>query len=148
MQKPNGLNWETVTLHALGAEIADGNSGAFDLGDWVQGIFVFNLTAAATEAGDTFNLMVDVSYDGGVTYSTAGRFTEALGNGGVQREAMQLGGAYVPPAAVIVDINTDPASAAVRPMLVAPTVRARWEIVDVATADNQSFTFELLAYIR
>ena len=148
MQKPNGLNWETVALHELGAEIIDGNSGAIDLGDWVQGVFIFTLTAAATEAGDTFNLMVDVSWDGGVTWVTAGRFTEALGNGGAQKEAMQLGGAYVPPAAVIVDISTDPASAAIRPMLVGPVVRARWEIVDVATADNQSFTFELLAYIR
>ena len=148
MQKPNGQNWELIEMHALAAETLDGNSGFLDFGDWNQGLFIFTLTAAATEAGDTFNLMLDMSWDGGATWGTAGRFTEALGNGGAQKEAMQVGGAYVPPAAVIVDINTDPASAAVRPMLVAPLVRARWEIVDVATADNQSFTFELLAYIR
>ena len=148
MQKPHGLNWELITMHALAAEIIDGNSGFLDFGDWNQGLFIFTLTAAATEAGDLFNLMIDMSWDGGVTYASAGRFTEALGNGGAQKEAMQLGGAYVPPTAPIVDITADGASGSVKPMLVAPLVRARWEIIDVATADNQSFTFELLAYIR
>lgn len=43
---------------------------------------VLNVTAAATEVGDTLDVFVDCSPDGGTTWINIVHFTQVLGNGG------------------------------------------------------------------
>lgn len=56
------------------------NTAAFDL----------NLTAAATDAGDLLDVLVDTSMDGGTTWINIVHYTQLLGNGGAKRETMVI----------------------------------------------------------
>jgi hypothetical protein len=144
--KSNDFHGELTTIVESAARTADGNSGAIEVGDWQKGLFVLNITASATEAGDTLNVMIDMSYDNGVTWVTAARFTEQAGNGAANVEILQLG-ADNPTTSVVSGIQSDPASATVRPIMVSPIIRIRWEIADVATLLNQSHTFSVDALL-
>lgn len=103
--------------------------------------FDMNLTAAGTDAGDTLDIYVDTSLDGGTLWINIVHFTQLLGNGGVKRETMTINpGGNVGTA----PLNTaaDLAAAGVRHILGAQ-YRVRYVQVDADSDAANVFTVKM-----
>jgi hypothetical protein len=107
-------------------------------------VFMLNLTAAATEAGDTLDVYVDLSLDAN-TWFNAIHYTQMLGNGGAKIFVAEL----THPTAGVADINvtSDAAANAVR-NLWAPNVRVGYATTDANANVNAIFTFRLDCYLQ
>lgn len=135
-----------VTLAASAARTANGNATPVtDLGHMRRLIVLLDITASATDAGDTLDVYVDVSPDGGTTWLNAVHFTQQAGNGSARKEFAVLDPAN--PGTSVVDVTADAAAGAVRPALFGDAIRARWAIVDSGDAD-QSHTFSVQALVQ
>jgi hypothetical protein len=135
---------ELLTLAASTARTADGN------GDWVflggerhRFIFLLDITASATDAGDALNVYVDVSFDGVNSIGNAVHFAQQAGNAADKAEFAVLDASN--PGTSTILVTTDAAAGAVRPGLFAPYYRARWTIADSGNG-NQSHTFSVTGY--
>ena len=130
-----------VTLHASGAETVTGTGSTIDLGTQpsINAVFVLDLTAAATETGDTLDVFVQTRVDG-TNWIDVIHFTQAVGDGGAKR---YIGKVCAGIAMTMFENGTALGAGAVRDILGAEW-RCRWAIVDVATAANQSFTFSVI----
>lgn len=107
-------------------------------------VFMCQLTAAATEAGDTLDVFIDLSLDL-VTWFNGIHFTQMLGNGGAKTFVAQL----THPTAAVADINvtSDAAANAVR-NLWAPHVRVGWNNTDANANTNAIFSFGVFVYTQ
>lgn len=65
-----------------------------------SGRFVLDVTVAQTLVGDTLDVFVQTSSDGGVTYDDFVHFTQVLGNGGVKTFIAQWSRDIAPTAAL------------------------------------------------
>lgn len=109
-------------------------------------LFLLSVTAAATGAGDTLDVYIDTSPDGGTTWVNAVHFTQVIGNGGAKKEwaVVSVSGA---PAATATAVTSDAASGVVRPAVLGDALRVRHTVVDGGSA-AQSFTFSVTALLR
>lgn len=116
--------------------------------EFKEATFILNVTSAATDAGDTLDVYIDVSPDAGTTWINAAHFTQVLGNGGAKKELVRIisAGALATPTAPL-NIASDAASGAVRNVGLFDYVRYRGVAVNAST-DNESFTYSLLASFR
>jgi hypothetical protein len=106
--------------------------------------FICKLTAAATEAGDTLDVFVDLSLDT-VTWFNGIHFTQMLGNGGAKTFVASI---CFPTAGVAnIDVTSDAAAAATR-NLWAPHVRIGWNNTDANANTNAIFSFSVSAYLQ
>lgn len=129
----------TVVTNQIGSGGAIGGLWLYD-----SLVVLLNVTAAATEAGDTLDVYIDTSIDGGATWINVVHFPQVLGNGGAKKFAAVLapqGGQ----SATAIDVTIDAAANAVRAGILGDMVRARYTTVDVATLANMSFTFSVTA---
>jgi hypothetical protein len=132
-----------ITLAASAARTTSANGTAVaSLGYLSRYIVVCNITASATEAGDTLDVYVDVSLDGS-TYFNAIHFTQQAGDGAARKEFAVLDSSN--PGTSVINVTTDAASGVVRPALFGPYMRARWAIATSGTS-NSSHTFSVTAY--
>jgi hypothetical protein len=149
MQKGNDASWEFNELLASAAR-GDGANVVGDsvqVGDVSRMLIVLDITASATEAGDTLDVYIDFSWDGGTTWYNAVHFPQQAGNGAAAKHiASLMAAAYSTDPDATVDITSDLAAGVVLQQLIGPLVRVRYTIVDVATADNESHTFSVVAY--
>ena len=138
-----------TTLVASAARTADGNSGALTPLPHPELVrsarFVLDVTAAATEAGDTLDVYVQHTYDG-TNYTDLAHFTQILGNGGAKtfmaewfRDTSPETEHRPPQDAALA------ASAVLQGGQIGTSMRVKWVVVDVATTLNQSFTFSVTA---
>ena len=104
---------------------------------WERALLLCAFTAKATDVGDTCDVYVDVSPDGGTTWLNAVHFTQALGNGTDAATEYAVLYANTPGTAIVV-ATADAASTAVRPTLFGNALRARWAIVNSGTNDESS----------
>jgi len=119
-----------------------------DASSFVEAEFILDVTAAATEVGDTLNVFIDFSPDGGSTWVNAIHFTEVLGNGGAKRELAKINAnTGLATATAPLNIAADAASGAVRNISLFENLRYRAVIADAGT-DNASFTYSLKAVYR
>ena len=126
----------TVEANALG--------DVSDMGDWDSMLVLLDITASATEANDTLDVFIDVSFDN-VTWFNAIHFTQQAGNGSAKKEIAAINAGWYPTAPV--DITADASSGAVRPGLLGQYVRVRSTVVrDSGT--NEAHTFSVQAYVR
>lgn len=140
------LEGRLVTLAASAARTAGANGTPVTGLGWVRRlIVVLDITASATDAGDTLDVFVDVSPDGGTTWLNAVHFTQQAGNGSARAEFAVLDPSN--PGTSVVNVTADAAAGAVRPALFGDAIRARWEIVDSGDAD-QSHTFSVKAFVQ
>lgn len=106
--------------------------------------FVLDVTAAATDVGDTLDVYVDTAIDGGTRWVNIIHFAQVLGNGGVKTFA-----ATITPSASVgtapVDVSSDLAAGAIR-HYVGDQYRVRYAQVD-ATTQNAAFTFTVKGYL-
>lgn len=134
---------ERIVLAASAARTASANGTAVaDLG-WVKRLFVLlDITASATDAGDTLDVYVDASLDG-TNWANAVHFTQQAGNGAARKEWAVLDPAN--PGTSALNVTSDAAAATVRPAVFGPYLRARWALVDSGD-HNTSHTFSVTAY--
>ena len=135
---------ETFTLAASSARTSGAN------GDWVffggerdRFIFLLDITASATDAADTLDVYIDISFDGTNSAGNAAHFTQQAGNGAAASEIAVLDSQT--PGTSVITVTSDAAAAAVRPSLFGAYYRARWAIVDSGDA-NSSHTFSVTGY--
>lgn len=141
---------KSYTLKQSGAETVSTTGTTVQIVEDANGfstaLFVLDVTAAATDAGDTLDVFVDQSADG-TTWINIAHFTQVLGNGGAKREVAKVtAGEFNDPDAVLA-VASDAAAAVVRNVGVMPYMRYRSTIVDAST-DNASFTYSLVAVLN
>jgi len=118
-----------------------------DRNAFIEAEFILDVTAAATDAGDTLDVYVDFSPDGS-TWVNAIHFTQVLGNGGVKRELAKINAnTGLATATAPLNVASNAASGAVRNISMFEWVRYRSVSVDAST-DNGSFTWSLKAVYR
>lgn len=103
-------------------------------------IAILNVTAAATDVGDTLDVYLDTSFDGGASFINIGHFTQVLGNGGAKKFVMSFKPAPIA-AANSVSATGDQAAAAA--LQIGFGDRFRYRAVAVDADANASFTFSL-----
>lgn len=144
--------WNGVILMPSAVHTVEANAvgDIFDLGDWSKLMVVLDVTASATDAGDTLDVYVDVSWDGSLAspvWYNAIHFTQQAGNGAAKKElAILYPGVPDPtdPDAIKV-ITADASSGVVRPELGGRYVRVRDTVVRL-TGTDESHTFSVKAY--
>lgn len=99
--------------------------------------FILDVTAAATEAGDTLDVFVQTKLDG-TNWVDIVAFTQVTGDGGTKRHvAKVIAGA----AEAMFEDSATLSAGSVRDLL-GDGFRPRWDITDSGT-DNASFTFSV-----
>lgn len=142
------MAWRALTLAAAAArtDTTGTNGDTIAVDPWERALLICTFTAKSTDVGDTCDVYVDVSPDGGTTWLNAVHFTQALGNG--TDAATEYAVLYAnTPGVDIVVATADAASTKVRPTLFGNALRARWVIADSGT-DNASFTFGVKAFLQ
>lgn len=150
MNKPHGQNWEAIQLLASAEHTveADAVGASIDVGDFNKAIVILDITASATDAGDTLDVMIDVSWDGGTVWYNAIHFTQQAGNGSAAKEmAMLDAAAYLSDPDAVLAVTADAGSGVVRQGLVGPLMRVRSTVVRV-TGTDEAHTFSVEAYIQ
>lgn len=139
------LQGETLTLAASAARTSGAN------GDWVfvggertSIMFYLDITASATEGGDTLGVFIDVSLDGTNSIGSVIHFEH---QSGTDSPAKQIATIDVSGGTSTTAITSDVAAGTVRLGMFGPYYRARWTIADSGNA-NSSHTFSVQAYAR
>lgn len=129
-----------VTLLASTVETATDNGTSVRLASMPNAMaFTLDLTAAATDVGDTLDVYVQTMADG-TNWVDVVHFTQCLGNGGALT--------YI--AKIVADVTTAefedgaPLGAPAVRNVLGDEWRVRWAIVDAGVA-NASFTFSVVA---
>lgn len=104
--------------------------------------FQLTVSAAATEAGDTLDVYVQHSIDGGTTYDDFLHFTQVLGNGGAKKFLASWFRNMAPESELKPPADATLAAGALQGP-VGDLWRIKWIIVDANANANQSFTFKL-----
>lgn len=102
---------------------------------------LLNVTAAATAAGDTLNVYIQSTIDGGTTYNDFISFTQVLGNGGAKKFEADWNAIITPTTAQAAPTDGTLA-AGVKQGPIGAGLRVKWTI---ATVTAPSFTFSILA---
>lgn len=109
---------------------------------WREATIVLNVTAASTLVGDTLDVYIDTSADGGTTWHNIGHFTQVLGNGGAKKVVMALRSDN-PGGTAVVDATADAAVGVTRQFGICD--RLRYRGVEVGTG---SFTYGITAFLK
>lgn len=107
-----------------------------------QLIAVLDLTAAATDVGDTLDVYLDTSFDGGASFVNIGHFTQMLGNGGVKKFIMSFKAAPIA-ASNCVPFGTDQSASAALQMGFGDRFRFRGVVVDADADVSFNYTLKL-----
>lgn len=111
-----------------------------DMSMYHSALLEFACTAADTEAGDTLDVYVQHSIDGGTTWDDFIHFTQVIGTTSVPFRRM-VAWADTPAESELWTAQDAAMSVGVLQGPKGPKWRVKWVIVDVATLENVSFTF-------
>lgn len=135
---------DAITLASLTARTISANGTATPVpGQYRRWVIQLAVSNADTDAGDTLDVYVDVSIDGGTTWLNAVHFNQIIGTDSASKAFAVLDPSN--PGTSTVDVTSDAAEETVRPALIGPLMRARWAITDAGT-DDASFTFAVTAW--
>lgn len=109
-------------------------------------VVVLDVTAAATDAGDTLDVYVDTSYDNGATFVNMGHFTQVLGNGGAKKYLMSFKANPITSSNSI-DFTANQSAGAAVQIPIGDRISFRAVSVDAST-QNVSFTYSLKAFLK
>jgi hypothetical protein len=143
--------WREVVLAASAAHTEEANAVAADspvyCGGFEKALILLDITASATDAGDTLDVYVDVSLDNS-TWINAVHFTQQAGNGAAKKEFAILN-QHAPAADpdAVLDYTADVAAAVVRPEAMGLWIRARSTVVRL-TGTDESHTFSVVALLK
>ncbi len=113
---------------------------------WKELMVQLDVTAAATDVGDTLDVYVDMSIDNGTKWVNIIHFTQVLGNGGVKTFLSVIKNDN-PGASAVFATTSDAAAGATRQIGFGNKLRYRAVSVDAGT-QNVSFTFSLKAFLK
>ncbi len=135
-----------MELLAAAARTASGTSTATQvrstLNKWLAGAaFHLNVTAAATEVGDTLDVYIQHSVDGGATFTDFVHFTQVVGNATEPVDIFAHWVALMTPTAAVHATEDAALAAGVKQGPIGNIWRVKWVIVAASTTDNESFTF-------
>jgi len=111
------------------------------LGEVDAAVFLLSVSAAATAAGDTLDVYIQQSPDGGTTWDDFVHFTQVLGNGGAKKYVASWTRSVTPESEMKAPADAGIA-AGVLQGAVGNSWRVKWVIVDADT-DDASFTFSV-----
>ncbi len=130
----------TTLLASAAQTTTNAGASAVRIPDAANGVaFVLDVTAAATDAGDTLDVFVQTMIDG-TNWVDVVAFTQVVGNGGTKRHIAKVSA----DAAQAMFENGSALSAGSVRNLVGDEWRVRFAIADVS-ADDASFTFSVTA---
>lgn len=138
---------QTFTLRASAAQTVGTVTGTATtgMGHYKRYIVLLDITASATEAGDTLDVYIDVSPDG-TAWLNAIHFTQKAGNTVAIKEYAVLDATN--PGAVVIDVTADAASGVTRPSIFGSQVRCRSVVVEANANANSSHTFSVVAFAQ
>lgn len=132
------LSTNTYAIYSgLGYQIQD---------KFTEMIVVCDMTAAATDVGDTLDLYIDTSFDGGLSFVNIGHFTQILGNGGAKKFIMSFKSSPIS-AANSVPFGTDQVASAALQIGFGNYINYRAVIVDAGT-QNVSFNYSVKVSLK
>lgn len=131
---------EATTLLASAARATDSEGSSVRLPVAGAMVFVLDITAAATEAGDTLDVFIQTKLDG-TNWLDIVHFTQATGTGGAKRHVAKV---VRDVAEAMFENGTALAAGSVRNLL-GDEYRVRWDVTDATTTGNISFTFSVQA---
>jgi hypothetical protein len=99
------------------------------------------VTGAATEVGDTLDVYLQHSVDGGTTFTDFIHFTQVVGNDTVPKNHFGHWVAIMTPSAAMHATEDVALSAGVKQGPIGDYLRVKWVIVAASTTGNESFTF-------
>ncbi len=116
-------------------------------GDYESIMFLLNVTAAATEAGDTLDVFIqkNVGPEDTPVWHDFIHFTQVLGNGGAKQHVAQVSTELITTSMGVVKDGALAVGCENGP--ISDRLRIKWNIVDVATLGNQSFNFAVYAQL-
>lgn len=132
-----------ITLLASAARLVSGTGAVANVPNVSLlrgGLFVLDVTAAASLAGDTLDVYVQSSYDDGTTWDDFVHFTQVLGNGGAKKIRAKWLRDLVPttPMGLLKDATL---AVGVEQGPVFPLLRIKYVVVD--GTGTHSFTFSV-----
>lgn len=135
-----------MELLAAAARTASGTSTATQipkpLNKWLAGAALhLKVTAAATEAGDTLDVYVQHSLDGGTTFTDFVHFTQVVGNASTPVNHFAHWVALMTPTAAMHATEDAALAAGVKQGPVGELWRVKWVVAPATTTGNESFTF-------
>lgn len=113
---------------------------------WRELLLQLDVTAAATDVGDTLDVYVDMSIDGGSRWNNLVHFTQVLGNGGAKTFCAVIKNDN-PGTSAVFATTTDATAGSTRQIGFGDRLRYRATVVDAGT-QNTSFTFSLKAFLK
>jgi hypothetical protein len=137
---PGRPNVPGISLLASAARTETGTGDPVTLEGYLALVLQLDVTAAATDVGDTLDVYVQTTLDGGTNWVDIYHFTQVLGNGGAKRYF----GKVVADASLTEFENATALGAAAGRAIFGSAYRVRWAITDAST-DNASFTFSVSA---
>ena len=137
------VDWsQTLVASALYVKADDGStfpSTPIRLPDAGAYAFFLNVTVAITDVGDTLDLYIQTTLDGGTTYVDVGRFAQVVGNvveGAASQHYLKMSGAATTSGFV--------ASTALATTNVRNIMGDLWRIrTDIAETNDAGFTFSV-----
>ena len=135
----------SLAVKASAAETTSTNGTAVACGQYKRFAVLLDVTALATDVGDTLDVFIDMSPDGGTTWINAAHFDQVVGTGSAEKQWAVLDSAA--PGTSVVDVTSDAAEEAVRPYVFGSHIRYRSTIVDAGDA-NVSFTYAVTAFAQ
>jgi hypothetical protein len=137
-------NTQVATLKASSAEAVSASQAGVKFRDTnKEALVLLDVTVPATGAGDTLDVYIDTSPDGGTTWVNVGHFTQVLGNGGAKKFTMALNPNNAG-ATAIVDVTTDAVAGATRQYGICDRLRSR----SVIAGGTASFTYSVKAFLK
>lgn len=119
----------------------------FYVGDCVELDILLDVTALGTEAGDTLDVYIDGSFDGGTNWKVnLIHFPQVVGTGSAARYTVTLARNIA--AATIINATSDAAANTARAIGFPDNISVRYTTVDAVTTGNLAFTFAVLAVGR
>ena len=130
---------KTVTAAGSVSETAVTGLGCYD-----QAQIELKLTDAKAEAGDTLDVFIDTSFDGGTTWVNCVHFPQILGNGADALQFLATLCRTANPGEDVVALASDCAAGKVRAAVFGDRLAVRHTVAD-GGGGTQSFTFEVVA---
>lgn len=113
---------------------------------WQQMIIQLDVTSAATDVGDTLDVYVDTSFDGGTKQVNLIHFTQVLGNGGAKTFVAVIKNDN-PGTTAVFATSADAAAGNTRQIGFGDRINFRAVTVDAST-QNVGFTYSIKAFFK
>lgn len=134
---------QIITLHSAGAVVASVNDNPVPFREtYNYAQVLLNVASAAGASGDTLDVFIDASPDGGTTWYNVGHFTQVLGNGGAKKFLMSLGD--IPGGSSVVAVGTDQTAGNTAQLGISDRLRCR----SVIAGSTPSFNYTVTALLK